>query len=95
MNNLAVGLAGCIYIWSASNSKVTKLKDLGENTVTSVCWSKRGNHLSVGTKEGTVEVWDIHKKQVVRKMDGHDGRVGAIAMTQNVLSSGSRDKTIL
>jgi WD40 repeat protein len=28
-NNLAVGLSNCIYIWSASNSKVTKLHDLG------------------------------------------------------------------
>lgn len=28
-NNLAVGLSSCIYIWSASSSKVTKLYDLG------------------------------------------------------------------
>ena len=28
-NNLAVGLSNCVYIWSASNSKVTKLHDLG------------------------------------------------------------------
>lgn len=49
-NNLAVGLSNSIYIWSASNSKVTKLYDLGQSdSVTSVCWSKRGQHLSVGT----------------------------------------------
>jgi cell division cycle 20-like protein 1 (cofactor of APC complex) len=42
-NNLAVGLSSCIYIWSASSSKVTKLYDLGpRDCVTSVCWSKRG-----------------------------------------------------
>ena len=42
-NNLAVGLSSCIYIWSASSSKVTKLYDLGNNDcVTSVCWSKQG-----------------------------------------------------
>ena len=28
-NNLAVGLSSCVYIWSASSSKVTKLYDLG------------------------------------------------------------------
>mmetsp|Transcript_38623 Transcript_38623/g.36980 ORF Transcript_38623/g.36980 Transcript_38623/m.36980 type:complete len:90 (+) Transcript_38623:677-946(+) len=28
-NNLAVGLSSCMYIWSATNSKVTKLHDLG------------------------------------------------------------------
>jgi cell division cycle 20-like protein 1 (cofactor of APC complex) len=54
-NNLAVGLSSCIYIWSASSSKVTKLYDLGpRDCVTSVCWSKRGQHLSVGTNSGVV-----------------------------------------
>ena len=28
-NTLAVGLGSCVYLWSASNSKVTKLHDLG------------------------------------------------------------------
>jgi cell division cycle 20-like protein 1 (cofactor of APC complex) len=28
-NNLSVGLSSCIYIWSATSSKVTKLHDLG------------------------------------------------------------------
>lgn len=55
LNNLSVGLASCIYIWSAGSGKVTKLQDLGQrDSVTSVCWSKRGNHLSVGTDSGTV-----------------------------------------
>lgn len=59
-NNLAVGLSSCVYIWSASSSKVTKLHDLGQrDTVTSVCWSKQGQHLSFGTNSGTVEIWDI------------------------------------
>ena len=55
VNNLAVGLSNCVYIWSASNSKVTKLHDLGpRDSVTSVCWSKRGQHLSIGTNSGLV-----------------------------------------
>jgi cell division cycle 20-like protein 1 (cofactor of APC complex) len=54
-NNLAVGLSSSIYIWSASSGKVTKLHDLGQNdSVTSVCWSKRGTHLGVGTNSGVV-----------------------------------------
>jgi cell division cycle 20-like protein 1, cofactor of APC complex len=28
-NILAVGLGSCVYLWSASSSKVTKLYDLG------------------------------------------------------------------
>jgi cell division cycle 20-like protein 1, cofactor of APC complex len=95
-NNLAVGLSNCIYIWSASNSKVTKLHDLGpRDTVTSVCWSKRGQHLSIGTNSGTVQIWDTTKQKLVRVLKGHEGRVGAIAWNTNILSSGSKDKSIL
>jgi cell division cycle 20-like protein 1 (cofactor of APC complex) len=36
-NVLAVGLGSCIYLWSATTSKVTKLYDLGsQDSVTSV-----------------------------------------------------------
>ena len=55
-NNLSVGLASCIYLWSAYTSKVTKLCDLGLNdSVTSVIWSQNGPLLSVGTNGGEVK----------------------------------------
>ena len=50
-----VGLSNCVYLWSAATSRVTKLCDLGpEDTVTSVSWTQRGNHLAVGTNKGEV-----------------------------------------
>ena len=59
-NDLVVGLSSCVYIWSATSSKVTKLHDLGNNDeVTSVNWARRGTHLSVGTDTGVVQVWDL------------------------------------
>ena len=72
-NNLAVGLSSCVYIWSASSSRVTKLHDLSESqdSVTSVCWSRRGSHLSVGTNSGAVHIWDINKMKLVRELQGH------------------------
>ena len=95
-NYLAVGLQSCVYIWSASDSRVTKLHDLGPNdSVTSVHWSRRGTHLSVGTSSGTVQVWDIATCKLVREFSGHQGRVGALAWSSGILSSGSRDKNIL
>ena len=61
-NDLVVGLQSCIYIWSATSSKVTKLSDLGTNdSVTSVNWARRGVHLAVGTDSGQVQVWDVQK----------------------------------
>lgn len=91
-----MGLSSCIYIWSASSSKVTKLYDLGpRDSVTSVCWSKRGQHLSIGTNSGLVQVWDVNKCKMIRVLKGHEGRVGTIAWSSSVLSSGSKDKSIL
>lgn len=59
-NDLVVGLSSCVYIWSATSSKVTKLHDLGNtDEVTSVNWARRGTHLSVGTDSGVVQVWDL------------------------------------
>jgi cell division cycle 20-like protein 1, cofactor of APC complex len=95
-NDLVVGLQSCIYIWSASSSKVTKLYDLGQSdAVTSVNWAQRGNHLAVGTDTGLVQVWDVNVQKLVRVYHGHEGRVGALAWSSNMLSSGSKDKTIL
>jgi WD40 repeat protein len=54
-NALAVALGQTVFIWNANNQNVTKLVDLGErNRVTSVSWSQKGAHLSVGTLDGQV-----------------------------------------
>jgi cell division cycle 20-like protein 1 (cofactor of APC complex) len=75
---------------------VTKLHDLGvRDSVASVCWSKRGQHLAIGTNSGVVQVWDVNKCELIRTMKGHEGRVGAVACSSNTISSGSKDKTIL
>lgn len=60
-NTLVVGLANCVYLWSASTGSVTKLSDLGDRDhVTSVCWSKHGSHLSIGSNFGVVQIWDVN-----------------------------------
>lgn len=93
---LAVGLGSCIYLWSANNSKVTKLSDIGPNNrVTSVQWSRDGAHFAVGTHTGELQIWDTVKNTIVRTMDGHDGRICTVAWNNTFLSTGSRDKTIL
>eukprot|EP00164_Ancoracysta_twista_P005587 GFYU01007661.1.p1 GENE.GFYU01007661.1~~GFYU01007661.1.p1 ORF type:complete len:478 (+),score=54.27 GFYU01007661.1:215-1648(+) len=94
-NVLAVGLSACVYLWSASNGKVTKLCDLSpSNCVTSVSWIEKGTHLAVGTNLGDVQIWDTTKLTLVRTLPGHVSRVGALAWNQNMLASGSRDRSI-
>ncbi|GFP93566.1 protein fizzy-related 3 [Phtheirospermum japonicum] len=95
-NVLAVGLGTCVYLWSASNSKVTKLCDLGPNDgVCSVQWTREGSYISVGTSHGQVQVWDGTQCKRVRTMGGHQTRTGVLAWSSRILSSGSRDRNIL
>lgn len=98
-NVLAVGLGTCVYLWSACTSKVTKLCEYtagpGGDSVCSVSWSQRGTYLSVGTNSGIVQIWDVAKVKLVRTMSGHRGRVGTMAWSSHLLSSGSRDRNIL
>ncbi|KAM1024804.1 hypothetical protein ACFX13_038655 [Malus domestica] len=95
-NVLAVGLGNCVYLWNACSSKVTKLCDLGiDDSVCSVGWAQRGTHLAVGTSNGKVQIWDASHCRRVRTMEGHRLRIGALAWSSSMLSSGSRDKTIL
>lgn len=94
-NVLAVGLGTCVYLWSASTSKVTKLCDLGvTDSVCSVEWSPQGTYLAVGTSLGEIQIWDAGRCKKIRTMRGHCTRAGALAWSSNMLSSGSRDRNI-
>ena len=95
-NFLAVGLSSSVYLLNAQNSKVVNLCDLGSaDIVTSVSWASNGPHFSLGTNSGEVHIWDVNKMKRVRIIQGHSNRVGAIAWNSTILSTGSRDKSIL
>ncbi|KAG2276092.1 hypothetical protein Bca52824_058647 [Brassica carinata] len=78
--------------WSAQNVLAVGLAN-SFICVCSVSWALRGTHLAIGTSSGTVEIWDALQR--IRTMEGHRLRVGALAWSSSVLSSGSRDKSIL
>lgn len=95
-NVLGVGLGSKVYVWNAETSDVKNLCDLGaDEMVTSISWIKRGTHLAIGTRSGMVQIWDAAQQKRVRTMSGHDKRAGALAWNDHILSSGSRDRTIL
>ncbi|KAL3899689.1 MAG: hypothetical protein SGCHY_001863 [Lobulomycetales sp.] len=95
-NVLSVGLGSCVYLWAANSSKVTKLCDLAEqdDNVTSVAWNRPGNRLAVGTQRGLVKIYDVAKNEKVVEYKRHDGRVGALSWCNDILTSGSRDRSI-
>lgn len=94
-NVLSVALGSSVYLWSACTSKVTRLCDLGDDTVTSISWALSGNHISIGTNSGKVQIWDTGTCKMSRELSGHESRVGTMAWNSTLLASGSRDRNIL
>ncbi|EDV23322.1 uncharacterized protein TRIADDRAFT_64056 [Trichoplax adhaerens] len=95
-NVLSVGLGTCVYLWSANNGQVTKLCDFQSegDSVTSVSWTEKGNHIAVGTQRGYIHIWDVTVSRLIALLDGHTARVGTLAWNNDLLYSGSRDKCI-
>lgn len=91
---LAVALGQCVYLWNAKSGDITELLSLeDEDYVSSVSWTASGTHVAVGTASGETQFWDSTALTKLRTMDGHTGRVGALAWNEHVVTSGSRDTT--
>ena len=106
-NVLAVALGPAIYLWNASDGSIDALCDLAddpngdeEDYVCSLDWTADGKYLSVGTagsggNGGETQIWDVEAKKKLRSMDGHTARVSSCAWNNAILTSGSRDTTII
>eukprot|EP01120_Amphizonella_sp_Union-15-10_P016167 TRINITY_DN8442_c0_g1_i1.p1 TRINITY_DN8442_c0_g1~~TRINITY_DN8442_c0_g1_i1.p1 ORF type:complete len:501 (-),score=67.92 TRINITY_DN8442_c0_g1_i1:119-1564(-) len=95
-NLLAVALNRSVYLWNATSSQVTHLCEISEpDRVTSVAWMAKGTHLAVGASNGTVSLYDVNKLLSVREFKGHQSRVGTLGWSGPLLTSGSRDRSIL
>ena len=96
-NNLGVALGDSVYVWNGSDGSITNLMQTqGEDThVTSLSWIQQGSYMAIGTSDHKVQIWDVEKQKQVRSMGGHRARIGALAWNGPVLSSGSRDSTII
>ncbi|KAK6891765.1 APC/C activator protein CDH1 [Candida tropicalis] len=93
---LAVGLGDSVYLWDGATQSVDRLCNLtNKDKVTSLNWIGTGTHLAIGTSKGLVEIWDATKIKCIRTMTGHSLRVSSLAWNEHILSSGSRDRTIL
>lgn len=55
----------------------------------------QGSHLAVGTSRGHVLIYDTVTQRRLRTMTGHTSRVSSMAWNSHILSTGSRDRTIL
>jgi cell division cycle 20, cofactor of APC complex len=98
-NTLAVALSQYVYLWDAASGSIKELMNLdneSDDYVSCVSWlPETGSHLAVGTANSAVQLWDVEAGKAVRTMDGHASRVGALAWNGHILSSGSRDTSII
>jgi len=99
-NVLAVALSQAVYLWDASSGTTKELmnveSDANDDYVSSVSWIQQGGtHIAVGTASNSVQLWDVQAQKCIRKLEGHTGRVGALAWNGHMLTSGSFDTTIL
>ncbi|GAB7358535.1 hypothetical protein MBLNU230_g2598t1 [Neophaeotheca triangularis] len=92
---LAVGLGAAVYLWSRETGIVKQLCNLEGDTVTSVSWIQRGSHLAIGTNKGLLLIYDTVAERRLRTMTGHSARISSLAWNAHVLSTGSRDRSIL
>ena len=75
---------------------MTKLCDLTLlDSISSLVWLKRSQYLAVGTNQGELNLWDVNKICKVRSFGGHSSRIGSLAECGHLLTSGSKDKSIL
>ena len=107
-NQIAVGCTSSVILWNNNKTQSetlftydsNELNNLPNNEnnckyVSSLIWSEDGDKLAVGNSYGLVELYDINKKQLITSYKGHSFRVGVVSWNRNIISSGSKDYSII
>lgn len=95
-NIVTVALGSSVYLWNAGTGNIEVLFENEEGDhACSLAWIEEGHILAVGTNSGNVELWDCSKMKRLRIMTGHSARVGSLAWNSYMVSSGSRDGSII
>lgn len=92
---LAVALDKTLFFWNAVDNKVSKFCDIDAANISSLTWNADGTQITIGSSNGSVQIWDVAKISKVNHYDGHGDRVSSVAWGNGLLASGSRDKSIL
>lgn len=93
---LAVALSHQVFLFDVASGQTRPLLSLPSGNVTSLRWTGQGDHVSVGTSLGDLQIWDgyARRESPLRILRGHTGRIGAVAWHEHVLSSGAADAEI-
>eukprot|EP00978_Attheya_sp_CCMP212_P038328 scaffold188854_cov62-Attheya_sp.AAC.2 len=51
--------------------------------------------IAVGTKKGSLQLWDAYERKMMHSFEGHHSHVGSLSWNRDFLSAGGGDSTIL
>ncbi|KAF3438653.1 hypothetical protein FNV43_RR21417 [Rhamnella rubrinervis] len=97
-NVLAIALGNTVYLWDATNGSDSELVTVDDESgpVTSVSWAPDGRHIAVGLNNSEVQLWDSASNRQLRTMKGgHRLRVGSLAWSNHILTTGGMDCQIV
>ena len=108
-NQIAVGCSSSVILWNNNKTQSETLfsYDMTEENndninnennykyVSSLIWSEDGDKLAIGNSYGFVEIYDINKKELITSFKDHMHRVGVVSWNRNLISSGSKDYSII
>lgn len=95
-NILTVALGHTVYLWNAESGSITQLMNSSEreNVISCVAWHADGVTIAIGSNDADIQIWNTEQKKLIRSIQCHSSRVGALSWNGNILASGSRDASV-
>jgi cell division cycle 20, cofactor of APC complex len=91
---MSIALGDTVYLYDVKSSSINPLPK-HEDLITSVSYSADGRTLAVGTNDACVQLWDVERQTMTRSWQSHNARVNALSWNDSLLTSGSKDQTIM
>ncbi|PRP87910.1 hypothetical protein PROFUN_02647 [Planoprotostelium fungivorum] len=91
---MSIALGDTVYLYSDKSATITPLQK-HEDIITSVSFSADGRTLAVGTGDACIQLWDVEKQTMLSSTSDHAARVNALSWNGTLLSSASKDQTII
>lgn len=97
-NVIGIALKDALYVWREKTNGTREPRLLttliDEERITSVLVGEP-NAVFIGSESGRLQVWDIERGLQVRTLTGHASRIATLHQHCHMLSSGSRDTSII
>ncbi|OMJ94106.1 hypothetical protein SteCoe_2736 [Stentor coeruleus] len=94
-NTLSVALKNSLYFWNGNTGSASLFLEYPSSIITSVSFMPGSKSLAISDSTHTVKIFDIEKSSEIRSFKNHTDRISSLSWNNYVLSTGSRDSTIV